>query len=491
MQIIGESIPYKRLGFNQLEEFLKSVPEISVKRKGGEVYIEAKESQTSSHVTKLVSKQKRSGKKKPKTGRNGPPRQFRTAPRFAKRIYKAPLLSTPAPQHPQHSLKQCYMRPLLVKVPQNNNISYNNTRVVSEVNKASYKPYVITSSNSMPVHQSYGGIMEKPSLVSQFSPKNMKHTPPSSNGKVFLTMSSDGSLKPDMTFRNDPSLSPSSNNLNSFKESIYNGPADQPSYSSTPTPPEEPVKKIKQLAQDRLDKVRRNNKLLVSVSVQHGENTSPYQRQLSAYIQERNWEEAVYKILKENSGKRVSYCTVSILIPRMAPNLAPEAVDCGTFPNDFYDVNEAKECVAKQALEKLKKREIFNTYPIIQDPSLIIQRVEGMVKEKDTGKWASRIEDEHRSLFKEILPPHWLDVVHASDQFIVEELANSSLLIKAKENAVPFPIPVDSTIPKLILPEINTWDVFVTRAASVTEVCVRFIGDDYSVRLFFLSFYFF
>lgn len=55
-----------------------------------------------------------------------------------------------------------------------------------------------------------------------------------------------------------------------------------------------------------------------------------------------------------------------------------------------------------------------------------------MVKEKDTGKWASRIEDEHRTLFKEILPPHWLDVVHASDQFIVEELANSSLLIKVK-----------------------------------------------------------
>ena len=55
---------------------------------------------------------------------------------------------------------------------------------------------------------------------------------------------------------------------------------------------------------------------------------------------------------------------------------APEAVECGTFTNDFYDVNEAKECVAKQALEKLKKREMFNTFPIIQDPALIIQRVE-------------------------------------------------------------------------------------------------------------------
>lgn len=68
MQIIGECIPYKRLGFHQLEEFLKSVPEISVKRRGGEVYIEAKESQTSAHVTKLVAKQKKSGRKKPRVG---------------------------------------------------------------------------------------------------------------------------------------------------------------------------------------------------------------------------------------------------------------------------------------------------------------------------------------------------------------------------------------------------------------------------------------
>lgn len=57
-----------------------------------------------------------------------------------------------------------------------------------------------------------------------------------------------------------------------------------------------------------------------------------------------------------------------------------------------------------------------------------------------------------------------------------------------QENAVPFPTQVDSTIPKLALPEDNTWDVFVTRAVSVTEVCIRFIGDDYSVRLFFLFF---
>ncbi|CAH1407601.1 unnamed protein product [Nezara viridula] len=493
MQIIGECIPYKRLGFNQLEEFLKSVPEISVKRRGGEVYIEAKESQTSAHVTKLVSKQKKSGRKKPKANRNIPPRYFRTAPRFTKRVYKAPLISSPQ-YNPQ---KQCYLPPLKISVPQNNNTINYNARIVSEVNRASNK-----TNYPMPVNHNYVGVMERPSLVSQFTPKNMKYIPPllSDNSiKPDMTfrnegllspknlrypppLLSDNSIKPDMVFRNEAFITPSSNNLNSFKESVFNSPIDHSSYGSTPTPtpPEEPSKKIKQLAQDRLDKVKKHHKLLVTVSLQQGESTSPYQRQLSAYIQERGWEEAAYKILKENSGKRVCYCTLSILIPRMAPNLAPEVVDCGTFPNNFYDVNEAKECVAKQALEKLKKREIFNTFPIIQDPALILQRVERMVKEKDTGKWASRIEDEHRTLFKEILPPHWLDVVHASDQFIVEELANSSLLIKVKENAVPFPTVVDSTIPKLVLPEDNTWDVFVTRAVSVTEICIRFIGDDYS-----------
>lgn len=462
MQIIGECIPYKRLGFNQLEEFLKSVPEISVRRKGGEVYIEAKESQTSAHVTQLVQKQKKSGKKRPKSNRNAPPRHFRTAPRFAKRIYKAPLISTPV-YNPQ---KQCYL-PLKISVPQNNNNTINyNARIVSEVNRTSSK-----TNYPMPVNHNYVGLMDRPSLVSQFSPKNMKYIPP---------LLPESALKPELTFRNEASLSPSSNSLNSFKESVFNSPTDLTNYGNTPAPPEEPSKKIKQLAQDRLDKVKKHHKLLVTVSLQQGESTSPYQRQLSTYIQERGWEEAAYKILKENGGKRVCYCTLSILIPRMAPNLAPEVLDCGTFPNNFYDVNEAKECVAKQALEKLKKREIFNSFPIIQDPALILQRVERMVKEKDTGKWASKIEDEHRTLFKEILPPHWLDVVHASDQFIVEELANSSLLIKVKENAVPFPTPSDSTIPKLALPEDNTWDVFVTRAVSVTEVCIRFIGDDYS-----------
>lgn len=83
--------------------------------------------------------------------------------------------------------------------------------------------------------------MDRPSLVSQFSPKNMKYPPP---------LLCDSSIKPDLTFCNEASLSPSLNNLNSFKESVFNSSTDHSSYSSTPTPPEEPSKKIKQLAQD-------------------------------------------------------------------------------------------------------------------------------------------------------------------------------------------------------------------------------------------------
>lgn len=64
MQIIGETIPFKRLGYGKLEDFLRSIPEIKVNCKAGDILIEAKEVQSSSHVTELVSKQKKTVKKK-------------------------------------------------------------------------------------------------------------------------------------------------------------------------------------------------------------------------------------------------------------------------------------------------------------------------------------------------------------------------------------------------------------------------------------------
>ncbi|XP_018566265.1 tudor domain-containing protein 7 isoform X2 [Anoplophora glabripennis] len=62
--LIGERIPYFKLGFKRLEDFIQSVPTLVIsKGVNGETFVDAKICQKSAHITEMVQKQKQDKKK--------------------------------------------------------------------------------------------------------------------------------------------------------------------------------------------------------------------------------------------------------------------------------------------------------------------------------------------------------------------------------------------------------------------------------------------
>lgn len=61
--MIGERIPYKKLGYSNLQELLKSESSLIIKTINNEIFVDAKRSEKSSHISDLVQKQKGPKKK--------------------------------------------------------------------------------------------------------------------------------------------------------------------------------------------------------------------------------------------------------------------------------------------------------------------------------------------------------------------------------------------------------------------------------------------
>lgn len=57
---MGKRIPYKKIGFNSLEALLKSESSLMIKKIDGDTFVDAHQSEKSSHISDLVRKQKSS-----------------------------------------------------------------------------------------------------------------------------------------------------------------------------------------------------------------------------------------------------------------------------------------------------------------------------------------------------------------------------------------------------------------------------------------------
>ena len=69
--LAGDDIPYQKMGYQTLEQFLKSVPDVSLLLgEGGEVILKAIPNKNTAHVASMVSKQKSSSKRTRHSSRN-------------------------------------------------------------------------------------------------------------------------------------------------------------------------------------------------------------------------------------------------------------------------------------------------------------------------------------------------------------------------------------------------------------------------------------
>lgn len=64
--VVGEALPFKQFGYSSVEAFVQNIQEVSMTTKNGELYVEAKPSSTTAHLTKLIARQKTRKVKRPK-----------------------------------------------------------------------------------------------------------------------------------------------------------------------------------------------------------------------------------------------------------------------------------------------------------------------------------------------------------------------------------------------------------------------------------------
>lgn len=59
LEMIGEEIPYKKMGYSHIDQYLKSIPDVvTVHGRGPTATLEVVVTKKSAHINKLISKQK-------------------------------------------------------------------------------------------------------------------------------------------------------------------------------------------------------------------------------------------------------------------------------------------------------------------------------------------------------------------------------------------------------------------------------------------------
>lgn len=61
--LIDENIPFRKLGYQSLVAFLRTVPSVKITEKGKDCFVEAVPTGESAHITKLIARQKTATKK--------------------------------------------------------------------------------------------------------------------------------------------------------------------------------------------------------------------------------------------------------------------------------------------------------------------------------------------------------------------------------------------------------------------------------------------
>ncbi|XP_034253274.1 tudor domain-containing protein 7 [Thrips palmi] len=185
-----------------------------------------------------------------------------------------------------------------------------------------------------------------------------------------------------------------------------------------------------------------------------------------------------------------------------------DGITFNSFPDEKGTPEEAKELVAKLACADLNLRLIKLN---VQEP------ITDIIKEKKNGIFDHAVVSAYETKFNSAIVASWLDIITRSPKFIIEKVNQNTIIYPQELPSVPVTLTPASgpttepkcnggvssanhtlckdinantvivteskprTLPDLVLPNTNTWDVFVT-SVGTDDIWVRLIGDDYDAK---------
>ncbi|XP_015187922.1 PREDICTED: tudor domain-containing protein 7B-like [Polistes dominula] len=507
--IIGESIPYHKLGYQSLEAFLRSISGIKITNKDGKTYVEALPNEKSCHLSKLVSRQKTRKKSRKSFHQNSMPRRI---PRLTKRVINSgrnrnansSMLNKHSTRY-NAGYKQEKIIPLM-QVPtgyassisslerprylQATSESFTSPSKKLKDRKSNAIQMIINQNvnkcNNNNLNKNYGNGGDKSSqsaitcktkamqerlLQGLRASNNEKSSSSNISGRLIMSSNIPSSHSP---ISNNVSTPCNSEVLSPLSPAQLIANKQTSSFSST----EEPLT-------ISVQETNQKETVLKSILVFKEDP----RHQLSVCAKNFNLPEPIYRILPPDAKSPTT------VMAAIYAHVKIGSYGYSNYPHDASSNDEAQKLAAKIALKDLidKFGSLSNVTETV-DKKLIQNRVKEIVNTHMNGVFKDQIPAYYNQKYGECLPAHWLNIIKECSEIALEKGADNSIIlqrckiqteeachsISTKSDKILLN-PIESIIPgQLQLPEDQYWIVYVSYIMSALDVYVRLGGPNYS-----------
>ncbi|XP_033350171.1 tudor domain-containing protein 7-like [Bombus vosnesenskii] len=478
--LIDENIPFRKLGYQSLVAFLRTVPSVKITEKGKDCFVEAVPTGESAHITKLIARQKTATKKYNKMVNTKRPTPFRK-PMMTRNFGN--IRSFNNNLYSQMSGKQNMYFPAM------------STKIT--VHQNSEKPRYIQSNCGIPPSSPSKRLKDRQvnSVLStnQSINKSKDETQIKNNLRTVTSVISQHSKNANINVEMLPKKISSPNDR--LKVNPIPSLMDiRTNISTLPQSPEvlSPFSPGQVLADGKM-KLQQSTKLPAALGntrkiVPKLQPTDP-REELKRRASVLNLAEPVYQICPttiKNTKEPAVFAQVKI---------GPHGYS--SYPEQAHTEDEAQKLAAKFALldltEKYGSSSCFNE---TKDKSIIKERVLSIIDAHPNGIFMHQIPMYYKQQYEEILPGNWEKVIETSSEIVLEKGVDNSVILRRftssdlrekirnttslKTDKILLH-PIGPVAPgQLQLPEEEFWIVSVTYVISTVEIWARIVGDAYS-----------
>ncbi|XP_063926404.1 tudor domain-containing protein 7 isoform X2 [Zophobas morio] len=367
--LLGERIPYHKLGHKSLELFIQSVPSLITSRgPNGEMFVDAQVSEKTAHISSMVQKQKTA------------------APKKKVRITQAPRFNRAVTQPPPNTTKWRPKRNPYVGAPRK---TYQQSSRLSAV---SHNQFVSGGGYARPRVPSKVVVPERSEFntVKHHSPPKELTRHNSSPDKMVSDTNGSTTI--------DDECSPLSSTMRRISKIMSGISMERDSGNSSPT-----------------TEFASNYKIVQEFA----KTGDPIQdiRNFAAYHKLGDVEVKFTETRLKKS--KVAHCHCKITVGQHKYS---------SYPEDFYDKAASERHACQKALDDLMTKYSKRKSLLLSSNDDIIERIPPMLEKHNNAVWMWQIEADYIDMYNEQLPADWLQVIDNNPHVSIEKCLGGYVL---------------------------------------------------------------
>ncbi|XP_018321654.1 tudor domain-containing protein 7 isoform X2 [Agrilus planipennis] len=376
--ITGENIPYNKLGFRSVEEFLSSVPSIFITQSANGITVEAKEDEKTLHIANLIEKQKNSKKKT----RLMPAKQ----PNYLSNSKNKSVVSNWKPKVLNQKWKNNLKTP-----PRQTVVTHNQFVTHPKHQKSDLPPRLARQRKQTETF-----------IISEKNKENKNDTNKSrdydvSKGDAVLAAAKRRIVKnmssPDMDgFCEILTYDDKLNNIKGDLAPPFN--INTGNVVSSNKLFEQNTSATGGFATKNRNEDKENGSF---------KSSGDHVTDLRDFARKHNLEEPVFKIISRKPKPRTSNlydCQVKIAEQSFS-----------SYPVDFVDSNAAQQYAAKLALDEIVPKFRHPKSLLLSNEQDVLEKVPPIVMKHYHGIWNWQLEADYKDMFHEQLPINWMEII--------------------------------------------------------------------------------